>query len=134
MGSGRHFSGVISSYVHSFHARTNLTYRQTSRAQLYSFTSPTSSRPANKDVTNSQVSINLWIHPHTEMPEDGNTRSTTLNPLERHIGAGQEVMHGMKGVRPGRSYAVHSKLAMMKRGIGGASTIWFNLYKCILSI
>jgi hypothetical protein len=58
MTSGRHSNGVISSYVHSFHDRTKLTSRQTSPAQHYSFTSPTSSLPVNKDVTNSQVSIN----------------------------------------------------------------------------
>ena len=57
--------------------------------------------------------------------------STTLNPLERHIGAGRGVMHGMKEVRRGKSYAVHSRLEMMKKGIGGGLMIWFNpLYIC----
>jgi hypothetical protein len=69
------------------------------------------------------------------MPEDGNMLSTTLNPLERHTGAGREVMHGMKGVRREMSYAVRSKLAMMKKGIGGGLMVWFNLlYICTLSI
>jgi hypothetical protein len=56
--SGRLFSGVISSYGPSFHLRTELTSRQTSPAQHYSSTSPTSSHPANKGGTSSQVSIN----------------------------------------------------------------------------
>jgi hypothetical protein len=57
--------------------------------------------------------------------------STMLNPLERHIGAGRGVMHGMKEVRRGTSYAVHSRLGTMRKVIGGGLMIWFNpLYTC----
>jgi len=133
--SGKHSNGAISSYVHSFHSRTELTSRQTSPAQHYSSTSPTSSHHANKDVTNSQVSINHWTHPPTEMLGDGNMLSTTHNPLEKHIGAGRGVMHGMKVVRREMSYAVRSRSATMRKGIGGELMIWFDrLYICILSI
>ena len=57
---------------------------------------------------------------------DGNMLSTTLNPLERHIGAGQGVMHGMRGVRWEMSHAVHSRLVTTKKETGGELTIWFD--------